>query len=99
MGIKIKRKVPVLDAIVKRAVLARFPEVWAFSADGRDFYLSIKKELDAVAFAQNLAAYLFYLLDEFGEPGQSYTFHLLQAGIPAYRLIYEEGNNQALNAV
>lgn len=99
MGIKIKRKLPVLDAIINRAVLARFPEVWAFSADGTHFYLRIQKELDAAQFAQHLSAYLFHLLDEFGEPDQSYTFHLLQDELSTYRLIYEEGNNQTLNAV
>ena len=99
MGIKIKRKVPVLDAIVKRAVLARFPEVWAFSAEGTDFYLSIKKGVDAKDFAHAVADYLFHLLDEFGEPDQSYSIHLLQDQQLAFKLIYEEGNKKPINTV
>ncbi len=99
MGFKIKRKVPILEAIVKRAVLARFTEVWAFSAEGTDFYLNIKKEVNAPVFAQAVANYLFYLLDEFGEPDQCYVFHLVQDQELAYKLIYEEGNKQPISAV
>ena len=58
-----------------------------------------QKGLDAPVFAQAVADYLFHLLDEFGEPDQSYTFHLVQDQELSYKLIYEEGNKNPIDAV
>ena len=96
---KIKRKIPVIQAILKQALFCRFPEIENFYAQGDDFYICVPEHADVVIFAEHLGRYTKHLLDEFGAPGACYTFHLLQRQVASYRLVYSEINNMSAIAV
>lgn len=85
---KIKRKKPVLEALMKRILLARFEQIQGFWSEGDEFYIVLASHIDVTTFAEELAAFVKHPLDEFGEPAASYTFHLQQNQMVKCKLIY-----------
>jgi hypothetical protein len=96
---KIKRKLPVLEALMKRILLARFEQIQGFWAEGDEFYIVVASNIDVTRFAEEFAAFVKHPLDEFGEPAASYTFHLQQNQMVKFKLIYSEINNISAIAV
>lgn len=96
---KIKRKIPVLENLLKAALYRRFPQIRAYCMEATDCYLSLHDAIDMAAFSDELASYVKHLLDEFGEPGKDYTFHFMQDDIVKFRLVYTEVNNMCAIAV
>ena len=96
---KIKRKIPVLEALLKQALYRRFPQIKGYCMEKYNFHLCLHSDTDLLKFSEELAFYVKHLLDEFGEPGKDYTFHLNQDDIVKYRLLYTEVNNISAIAV
>jgi len=96
---KVRRRIPILEAVMKQALSRTFKEIIAVASENGQFYVSLHISADPDKFVEMLSRYVRHLLDEFGEPNAVYQFHLQQNSITKYRLQYCELNNMTMIAV
>lgn len=92
---KIKRKIPVLSAIVQRVLELRFKEVVSVQVVSESMYeVSLIDGIGVEGFALEFDRYMLHLVGEFGAPDGCYIFRFYQDGNSKGELRYAAGNNE-----